>query len=1398
MYKDTRNENLKSALLRLNYGINKYKENKCTTVILGAGCSLGATQRDISTTGIMKQCLSKHGYTDFEDLTWENLYKKFVNIVWQGKGQKEQEILLRDKLDNISPSEGHMYLRELVENGYIHNIITTNFDMLLEGAFAGLSYNKRVGDGEYKVVGENPTFNLLKVHGDLENGKFRFSPDELMNLPEELQKDITEKTSGFLLVIGYRGQDIGLMNCLSTLNAFSVYWIDLNEVDLYDSYSTKHIYDFMKKRNSVCNFLYGKEFGDFQNIMCHLRTLVLNPSHDMIIKTKEFQIDGTWKNTWLIKSLLIYNRLYELFLDILNVSERLSANYNGTMAENLYTEYLHSYLYFFNDDKYNSPFLQLPYNEVSAMVLGIAIEVIARAFANNATEEEYFELLQKEYFRTFENQTTIEKTFWKSVKKLIGPGGEVSNTIRVDLTDNLSLESYDVPLDELCGLKNTLDFLSMLLFVPSQQDIILIPKSRKTLAESLQKITYEDSKIIIELRQIQQREYSELVSCYFNDLPEIYKESEKGTINEQQITFDSKWIKLHLKIADKNMETAIMTSFYNLCVERCKQTVDRFLNCGQQVSTHAELPLDIDLKRFITSDRTAMFIVGASGSGKTTSIHNIIRKMTASDTLSIVISPKNTSIEKSGLSLFLDNDTQTSESTILQNIHSALSSRKQFLLLVFDGLNEIGDSLEIQIYHYNKLMELADALNTNNCERIKLIITCRISAYQQYRNLSKRKPNFKYFFFNDKAEINIQENQDACYRVLPLKNDDKQSILKAYLADGMKNVQLSTETMGYAVSLLKEADTPLFISLISELVLNEKVSDKKENIYSLFTNVMLTRLNNTNVFLSRKIIYAYFKILCKSTQSKVQVTKYKLMDEIEIQYHEKIENSILQLVDVNILFQGTASQNVIRFAHDRIEEFFFQEYIREYEFDDSFDFNKIIDLASQNMIYYNGMARYLLNLMENQELERYKQLILTFAIYYRDIISKLLIETLAHSKKIKKNIEYLLNVRDFNNSKRILSTLFHGLDISLQVYSSLTIDSGKIINELLSLSTGTLLSKENYKTLQYFKSKQYYYTNDFEKALECVNSAISFYEHEEISLEVTKMRIHYSVILMELGYSKKTISILEKEYNYYKNISDYNMMLEIGIELGRAYNHSGQTTITLALYDELLQIENINSYALARIYEQKANVLNNIMYSELDYGFSVPKSVTREVKEYVEQLYAEAIVLYENSMDILLNTDELFTYSGVVPEKINTYISYSFSISPVGIQECETLLQETDALFQNLTTPFKTDFYLSWAYFCEYKGELQCAEEYIKKALENAEKMNIKNKEAKCYVFFSQFAYRRTFHISDETEKQKWCKQGLACIAKALHYYNNHTVLENNIVVTDILKLKKILEEGLI
>ena len=282
---------------------------------------------------------------------------------------------------------------------------------------------------------------------------------------------------------------------------------------------------------------------------------------------------------------------------------------------------------------------------------------------------------------------------------------------------------------------------------------------------------------------------------------------------------------------------------------------------------------------------------------------------------------------------------------------------------------------------------------------------------------------------------------------------------------------------------------------------------------------------------------------------------------------------------------------------------------------------------------------------------------------------------------------------------------------------------------------------------------------------------------------------------MEMGFSKKAITILDKEYNKCKKSQNWDVMLETGIELGRAYTHSGQTEVTLSLYDELLKMGNMSAIIAARIYEQKANVLNNIMYHELKYGFH-PKGEKPTIdREKIDLLFNEAVNLYQKSMDILYDSGELFTYSGVVPEKINTFISYSFSVEETGIDECKNLIKSTNELFTNLTTPFKTDFYLAWAYYYEYKNDIESAQLYIEKALENAVLLNIKNKEAKSHIFFSQFAYRRMFSKLSEQEKETWRNDGLSHLENALNYYNQHALLENNIVVQDALDLKAKMEK---
>ena len=168
---------------------------------------------------------------------------------------------------------------------------------------------------------------------------------------------------------------------------------------------------------------------------------------------------------------------------------------------------------------------------------------------------------------------------------------------------------------------------------------------------------------------------------------------------------------------------------------------------------------------------------------------------------------------------------------------------------------------------------------------------------------------------------------------------------------------------------------------------------------------------------------------------------------------------------------------------------------------------------------------------------------------------------------------------------------------------------------------------------------------------------------------------------------------------------------------------------------------------------------------------------------YRKDLFEEALFLYDKSVDLLLKTNAIFTYSGVLPEKINTFISYSFSIEPSGIEECAQMISELDNTFTYISTPFETDFNLAKAYFYEYKNQIDEAQKYLENALSLSVKLKIKNKEAKCRCFYSQFAYRQIINHKDDSKK--WKQIGIAQLEQAINYYEKHTLSENNIFLED-------------
>lgn len=1383
---------LENVFLRLGYALRELKDYKNTTLILGAGCSLNSSNQDISTSGIMRSCLKEHGITDVEEYTWETLYKEFVNTVWQGKGTEEQKLLLKQKLGDSLPSEAHRILRKLIECGYIHNIITTNFDMLIEKALDGLSYRKRVGTNKYRVIGNSPIVDIIKVHGDLEEGGLRFAPDELMKLPNSLGKEIMAKTSGLLIVIGYRGQDVGLMNVINTSNSFAAYWIDINSLDMNDPYTTKSIYDFMSKRKSVNNFLHGHLFGDFHNIMKRINDMLISPSQDTLIRYKEMQLDNAWKNSSIVALLKIYDRIYELFLDILKVSYNISNSlncYEG--SEEAYKKILYSYLYFFDSERLPSNLLHIPDNEVDALVLGASIEVMIRSELVNINVDSYIERIKVEFQKN--SSKVLDESFWVAIKKIVCSSFSSDRKIQLNFKNNLSLNASKMPLNSLNEIIQIVRFLIMLL--PENEKGRCIDKL--TIMTSVLNGKYENAriegqKIVLDLDNIDYQAAEVLIDFCMASLPnsESFKEETEDGLTRVHLL--SKWVDIHFISIHKDNSVNDVSSLYDLILEQSIQTVKLFTktNCtiGLSETHHINLELDYDLLHFLSTSHSAMFIVGASGCGKTSALQNFV-KQANNNVISIVISPKNTYINAHGLSMFLGTSIgDVDEDLVIKQIDVSFKERNKQLVLIFDGLNELSIDIEHQKYYYIELIKLAEKLH-QNCSNIKLIITCRKRAYIEYRQLTSLQLNGLYFY-HKKIE-GITSDYDACYNIPELNKENKKELIFQYIHN-------NEHQFVNAQQIMEKADTPLMIATLAAVLKSNMININTDNnfseVYALFVQTMLLQLNDSDRFYARKIIYAYFDVLINSNSIGIDVTKFKLLNTVQAEQIERYEHAINNLIDVNILIDDDYSRNRIKFQHDKFEEIFFKNYIEEFDFKGPEFLKQVFKLCDKNVIYRSGVLSYISMLIENNKMSWLKEI--SIYLFNENVLTLpiILVESLVSTNNIKTVLTYLINENDNDNSKKILNIIIWGLDDLLQDYSTANSKLKPLLNELCVAVDKNIIIGNKKAYIFFLMSKLHYFENDYTNAQTYIDNAMTSSGNSYVF--VSKLRLHNAVILMELGFSRESINLLESEYNLIKDSNNYKQIFEIGIELGRALNHSGQVEKTLNLYDSLEKIECYisNPYALARLYEQKANVLNKIMYEKLQYGFVTKEKLSDEVISQVEALYNDAIILYSKSMKLLSENNAMWSYGGVVPEKINTYISYSYSIAPKGVDECATLINEVDNLFCEFNSPFKTDFYLSKSYYHEYKGNIIKAYRYAVEALANAEKLDIKNKQAKCHEFISQLIYRYFIRNTGLNHKTYWVNLAIEHLNKAIDYYNKYTLIENNFGLIGCHKLKRLFE----
>lgn len=227
----------------------KIKPDKSMSFLLGAGASVSS---NIPSAGQMVWDFKRTLYcTDnnirtslYGDLSKENVQKE-IQLYFDGRGgypelwspeeysfyfekcypsRSDREYYIRNKVRDIKPSLGYLCMGELIVNGKIDLVSTTNFDDLVQAGVHSINPGfsiKTISSAVSNSIGFalNEGFpNIIKLHGDYLFDKLKNTKSELQKLEDKIA-DIwkTSIKQNGLIVIGYAGNDNSVMSVLEGL-----------------------------------------------------------------------------------------------------------------------------------------------------------------------------------------------------------------------------------------------------------------------------------------------------------------------------------------------------------------------------------------------------------------------------------------------------------------------------------------------------------------------------------------------------------------------------------------------------------------------------------------------------------------------------------------------------------------------------------------------------------------------------------------------------------------------------------------------------------------------------------------------------------------------------------------------------------------------------------------------------------------------------------------------------------------------------------------------------------------------------------------------------------------------------------------------------------------------------
>lgn len=889
------------------------------TIFLGAGCSLTSSPKNITTYNIVRELTRQYSLGNPVPDEWHPLYQTFVNTVWNGQGKKDKVQLLQNFFVNMSPSPGYKTLRWLLDHGYISNIITTNFDLMLDQALDGLSYHLSVGERS-EEVGKGPfRFSLIKAHGDLRLGELRFAPGELSQLPPLLSSEINRLTQNPVIVIGFRGQDIGILNALYDTDEYNAYWVSLEKPDEYNASEYERVYTWMQKRNSINNFLYGEEFGTFDNLLLRIRqALIAYEESDKRNRINSFQ--EIWKESDLYTYILINRRFEKLFIEFQSYIEEKAADSLWKPVAPFYAASFHKLL----DSAIkllNPGIIPASYycikNEVDALLISVICSVWLCCQGCADTNLALIDYLH-ERFKREHSEITICSDFWEIIKSLSDPDNWFIDKFRsatcevsfeFDLKRGFSVILKKVELAQISRLFEILEILLHFVQTSGSESIDVYKKHLKqTLEKHLYHIQKEGNDIILKMTAMPLQKYREI---YMALLERFFSEHKVG---EHQMLYHSP-IYADFTI-DIQPQASNMNIWENLFYTAgCH--VEKYLKDFKEQTYILRAYLNI-YEDFLHSHNNGLFVIGESGCGKTVSLKQWICRLKEEYPEKYILFPvlgrDQNDCSKPGAQLFGEHFFNHNALGYLQIM---LSQRGQTLILLMDAINEIHANFTCISTHYSALLDFCDELSEKEIWNIRVVISCRTDSYNQIKRSTRRSPSERSFF-------STMENGtvDTVYKIPYYDQSDIQNYIHKtnvdldyqFLYREFGKLIFSPFNLKIICDAYQKNDNPLpFLTkwnVFDKWFENVKAHASEERIPSEFIEKII---NYT-------VCYKYFS--AQNDELKTHMLSSAFATEIPNAI------AIYEWLACNRVYdKSEIIPNMVLFSHDSIEEYFLSRFI---------------------------------------------------------------------------------------------------------------------------------------------------------------------------------------------------------------------------------------------------------------------------------------------------------------------------------------------------------------------------------------------------------------------------------------------------------------------------------------